>query len=311
MAQTHPKTSVVVLPSSTLPKPDCPSSSESPSLSISPIQLPESVDSTSIVPLYILRQNSKPTLLVEIVRFTSSFGSWVFVPQTEIHAPDVSRNGNITIVTAVDPLFAALVFMDSRRTVCDTDVFQPLDALCTTKDGVDLSQLSDHHQFKLICDVKHAQGDSYYKLNDDKVIDWLTAKHKVLHNHPNVSEKGAVDLLSQYLAPKWATRLRKSLLADVDNIDTKAHKAANDAKQMAIAIMLEEAKASNQARCLEEEKRFGGAALSSTKKKTPKPAKKKIEKAPEAKFWACRQASLNSKSPKPSLKRTRSASSTK
>eukprot|EP00177_Eucheuma_denticulatum_P000502 GFKZ01000888.1.p2 GENE.GFKZ01000888.1~~GFKZ01000888.1.p2 ORF type:complete len:312 (-),score=37.11 GFKZ01000888.1:1644-2579(-) len=311
MAQSHPNTSVVVLPSSTLPKHGCPSSPESPSLSISPIHVPESVDSTSIVPLYILRQNGKPTLLVEIVRFTSSFGSWLFVPQAEIHAPDVSRNGNITIVTAVDPLFAALLFMDTRRTVCNTDVFQPLNALCTTKDGVDFSQLSHHQQFKLICDVKQAQGESYYKLNDEKVIAWLTAKHDVLRNHPNVNEKDSVDILCQYLAPKWATRLRKSLLSDVDDTNTKTHNTTKEAKQMATATTQEDAKASSEPRPLDDEKQLSGASLNHTKKKTRKLVKRKAEKAPEAKFWACRQASLKAKSPKPALKRTRSASSTK
>lgn len=309
MRKPSTNTAVAILPSAAMLSRDAGISKneQNHSLLITPLELPDAVDTSTVVPLYILRKDGDPVLIVEIVKFTSSYGSWFFVPESELDTPHVCSNGNITMVTAVDPLFYALLFMDVHRTVGKEDLFQPLDSLCLTKDGIDITQVCKDEQFALLCDVKEADGEVYYKLNDNKVLAWLIAKHSALIKHPAVKSKDAVEIVSQYITSKWAKKLRKSLLSDVENVDTTAHKAAKQAQDLAMATMMEDAKVSNEARRIEQEEQFGTPFAA--KKKTPvKPTKKKVEKAPEARFWVCREKSLKANSSKSGQKRTRSAS---
>lgn len=309
MAKQQPNTAVVILPSAAMPSDNVTLSAEekSHSISITPLELPEGVDPSTVIPFYVLRKNRDPTLIVEIVKFTSSHGSWFFVPESELDVPYVCSNGNIAMVTTVDPLFYVLLLMDVHGAIGEKDLFQPLDSLCPTKYGVDITRICEVEAFVLLCDVKQAVGGTYYKLSEDKVVSWLIAKHTALVKHPTVKSKDAVEIISQYITPKWAKRLRKNILSDVENVDTAAHKAAKEAQGLAMAIMMEDAKESNEARRIEDEERFGTPFVAK-KKKQVKPPKKKAEKAPEAKFWACREQSLGASSSKSGQKRTRSAS---
>lgn len=280
---------------------------QSHSVSITPLELPEDVDPSTVIPFYVLRKNGDPALIVEIVKFTSSHGSWFFVPESQLDVPHVCSNGNITMVTVIDPLFYALLLMEVHSAVREKDFFQPLDSLCPTKHEVDVARMCEAERFALLCDVKQANGETYYKLNEDKVVSWLIAKHATLVQHPAVGSKDAVEIISQYLVPRWAKRLRKSILLDVENVDTAAHKAAKEAQGLAMAIMMEDAKGSNEARRVEEEARFGTPFVAK-KKKLVKSTKKKVEKAPEATFWACREQSLKKSGSKSEQKQKQSAS---
>lgn len=305
------KAAVVVLPSSALPSGDDSPSDQDHTTSLSRIEFPDDINGASLVPLFVLRKNSKPVMVAEIVRFSSPYGSWFFVPESQEEVPEVCSNGNMTIVTAVDPLFCALVLMDSRRAVGEKQVFQPLDALCVTSDGTNLNQFCDATQFGMLCDVKEAAGQSFYRLSDDKTMSWLLAKHKALGKHPNMKPQDAVEVISQYVTSKWSKQLRKKLLADVDNVDTEAHEAAKKAQNLAIAIMMEDAIETNEARRTEERDRNRGSFTPAKKKAAAKSKVKKKEKAPEASFWVAREKSLAAKGTRNGLKRTRSSSSTK
>lgn len=305
------KAAVVVLPSGALPSgDDCPPGQDHIT-SLSRLEFPDDVNGASLVPLYVLRKNFKPVMIAEIVRFSSPYGSWFFVPESREEVPEVCSNGNMTIVTAVDPLFCALVLMDARRVVGEKQVFQPLDALCVTSDGTNLSQLCDATQFGMLCDVKKAAGESFYRLSDEKTMSWLLAKHKALGKHPNMKSQDAVGVLSQYVTSRWSKQLRKKLLADVDNADTEAHKAAEKAQNLALAIMMEDAIETNEVMRTEERDRNRVSVTPAKKKATAKSKVKKKEKAPEASFWVAREKSLAAKGARNGLKRTRSSSSTK
>lgn len=310
----QPNAAVVVLPAAALPFGEELSSTKEHSTSLTQIEFPGDANGSSLVPLYVLRKDSKPTMIVELVRFTSSYGSWFFVPENREQAPDVCSNGNMTIVTAVDPLFCALVLMDARRAVGQKQVFQPLDALCVTADGTNLGQFGDAQQFAMLCDVKQAAGETFYRLSDEKTMTWLLAKHNALAKQPNMKSQDAIDIISQYLTSKWTKQLRKNILADVDNVDTDIHKAAKKAQNLALAIMMEDAVETNVAMRIEERDRKrerGSFDLAKKKPSAKSKVKKKKEKAPEASFWAAREKTIAAKGSNNGLKRTRSSSSTK
>ncbi|CDF38819.1 unnamed protein product [Chondrus crispus] len=291
------RAAVVILPTEALPQGELQKPGVEQTLALTPIEFPENAKASSVVPLYILRKEEKTVVLVELVRFKSPFASWFFVPEAEELVPDVCSNGDVTMVTRVDPLFCALVLMDSLREVGDKQVFQPLDALCVTADGTNLTGLCDTRQFEMLCDVKEAGGESFYKLNDEKAMSWLQAKHGALVRESKMKSADAVGIISQYVTAHWGKQLRKQLLAEVENVDSEAHKAAKNSHSLALATMMEDAVETNQAILAEERDRKKGSDKWSVKKPVAKSkaAKKKKEKAPEASFWTAREKSLAKK----------------
>lgn len=291
----QPKSAVVVLPKAALQLEDGPQPPVEQSLTLKPIEFPEKANASSLVPMYTLRKEGNPQMLVEILRFEAQFGSWFFVPEDVDVAPDVCSNGNITIVTAVDPLFCALVLMDALGTVGEKLVFQPLDDLCVTADGTNLMQLCDASQFDMLCDVKEAGGEKFYRLSEEKVIGWLRAKHSALTRQPNLKSASAVDIMCQYLTPAWGKRLRKDVLGNGGNAESSVENESTGSANLALQVMMEDARRTNQSTQDERDRKMGVA--NSRVKKPAKKAKvaKKKEKAPEAKFWASREKSLGKK----------------
>lgn len=306
MKKEQSASGVLVLPSAAVPV----LSSDGPptgaeTTTMAKIDYPSQVDAAALVPLYVLRKGSKPLMIAELIRFSTQYGSWFFVPNDPENAPHVCSNGNITMVTVVDPLFCALALLEARRAVGNADVFQPLDSLCITPDGTDIRHFCDTSRFELLCDVKEAAGQSFYRLSDDKTIDWLAAKHAALSKHPNVNFMDALDVLAQYITEKWNKRLRKQILGARPE-ETKTEKASEPAVNLALESIMQDAKEASGHTHIEPQEKRKGPARKAKQAKT-----KIVQKAPSASFWGTKQKSVKADASKKSLKRTRSASSTR
>lgn len=299
--RSPPKTGLIVVPAV---------QSASEPLSLTPLALEPALPT----PLYLLRADGRPTAIVEILRFTQPYGSWLLSPTDVASVPSLVRDGNLTLVTRVDPLFAFLPLLTSARSSGDPAHFQPLSAVCTAAHAPDLSELVDASAVEALCDVKHAVGDVFFRLNDTRVRAWLEAKLAVLTTRDDVTDRNALDLLAHYLPAEWAAQLETKSPADtVDGAEAKPTAEDVAAAALAMQIMSEEARATNIANETPEPSR------NAKKKVTKKPVKPKVTPSKSAlKFWANRTTRASSARNKTedditdsSTKRKRTRSSTK
>lgn len=279
MEKSATKTGMLVLPS------DVPTDKKT---TLTPLNL-KSAPATPLHLLYTADTAAAKTLLavVQLTQFNQPYGSWIIAPHHETQPPHLCHNGNVTIVTRVDPLFVALPVLDSHRLIAGKDAYQPLSTLAFTQNGVDLSSLFDPLQMILICDVKHAMDDQFYHLSDEKVLSWLVQKHTTLLKHKHVGPTHAFDLVAQYLTPEWEARLRDHVdkNADPKPTDLEGNESVEktEAVEMAMSLMLEDARACNQA----ERQAQITSSDNSKKKATKKTVKPPIEPSSSAlKFWA-------------------------
>lgn len=290
---------IVILPSNALPSKSIQPASD-PTTHLSNLTFPPQHELP--IQLYVLQTNSKPLSIVEVVRFSTNHGSWLLVPD-ESHAPHICSNGNMTIVTRVDPLFALLVLLDARRNISDgNEMFQPMQDLSVTPDGTDIAALCAAGQFQLLCDTKEAAGTTFYKLDEEKVLKWLKSKYDATACLDSVSEQDALDIVSQYITPKWTERLRKVTVGQAE----EQQAALRSAQEMALSVMMSSARETNEANRIDE------LNVPQEKKAKAKPKKpvQKVQKKPtrESEWWANRTRSASSKAKTPDStgkKRTR------
>lgn len=274
---------MVVIPADVKLGPDS-STSSAGTIQISPIQLPNPQIQQQIVPLFIMFEGGVPKIPVEITRFSHPFGSWLLVPEDTNLVPHISRNGNMTFVTKVDPLFPVLNVMDFSRDSVAKGVFQPLEAMCQTPDGTNLASLCEPNQIAHICDVKEVADDKYYRLSDEKVTKWLGKKHENLTQHEDVNSQNAFEILSQYITEKWVQLLQKSLGSGIerDGSDTTVPQTGAD---LAMAIMMEDAKETNRTKRLLQQ--TNSSKFSSAKKtRTSSLKKTRGQTKAASSFWS-------------------------
>lgn len=283
MSQTHKTTTgVLVLPTAALPSSITPTKT-----ALTPLTYPPQVDPSALTPLYHLETPPNAAILVEILRFSPTYGSWIFVPTLTTHVPTLSSNPNLTLVTPVDPLFPALLLLDAHRTIASKPVFQPLDALCCTANGINLRDICTHDQFALLCQVKRAAGETFYQLDDRKAVAWLVRKHGMLAAHPRVGDNDALDIIAQYIMPKWAKLLRRAVLKDSAKEQAQPADSAAGARSLAMQVMMDDAKETN-----ETKRALDRLSHQPPSKPSKKPTKKKvIQKAPSSSFFTRRKSS--------------------
>ncbi|CAN8065290.1 unnamed protein product [Agarophyton chilense] len=287
MAPARQKSGLVVLPKDLT---TCsPADAFSPSISIERINLPVNEDD-NVVPLYIASDDKKVPMLVELVQFTHTHGSWISVPQDSALVPQFCSNGNLTFVTRVDPLFAILIVMDYNSKSTMTEVFQPLDALCTTGDGINLSSFSSEQQVSVICDSKMAGGESFHRLNKEKTVSWILHKHHLLSQHPQVDGQHAADILCQYLIERWVTIFQNA--RSLQKPARQMISATESPAEMAMTVMMNCAESNNIAASIPQsnEKRKSSQARNTT----PSKKKKTVVNKRAAKWWASKRTPSNS-----------------
>lgn len=265
-----------------------------------------------------------PLGIVELHSFAPPYGSFMMVPSDAAVAPHLCRNGNITFVTRVDPLFSALPLLYTRRADGGEGkgVFQPLSALLETEDAVNLSAILSHTELALLCDVKSVHEDKFYRLSDVKTLAWLKQKHDAVLRHPHVGREHALNLVASYLSTEWADRLRVAV-TDSENdlltietgntpeisLQSPPMQTKGDAAELEISnAMAEERenKEGERARAFEE-------ANGGPNKLRRAPLRKAAMKAAPApspaalKFWAAQNSKSGSAKSKASTKRKRTA----
>jgi len=114
-------------------------------------------------------------ILCEIQSMEESPASW-FIDDS------VEKDGSLYIVTPIDPLFLMLNFLKrSRRKTLEHEGYfcelnQVLEGeLEATSCAPQLYSLFEKANLSIICD-QHSQNLSSYRLNDDKVLQWLQCK---------------------------------------------------------------------------------------------------------------------------------------
>lgn len=284
------------------------SSSPAPNMRLTPISWPQPDIADQVLPMYILYRGQTPNMIIEINRFSQQYGSFLIVPEDTNLVPEVCSNGNMTFVTMIDPLFCMLALIECQKRATGTDVFQPLSSMCLTSEGTDLSPICPEEQFSLICDTKQAAGQSFYRLSEEKVLQWLLAKQTQLSNR-DISAQDATDIISQYVPSRWKSNL-KSALKKISPVDPQTasdnpETVLNDA-ELAMAAMMADAKENNRAvRSWDKE---GARKIPSTKKASAKTKKKAPPAASAVKFWASQKNGSRPKKNTRGSKRTRSGS---
>lgn len=213
--QPQPSSGLIVFPAANVP-------STSP-ISLTPLlqhSPPSSPLSSLPVSLHTLHDTKHPSpqAIVQISRFSPKNGSWLVAPSDKRLPPHLVQNGQLTLVTIVDPLFILLPFIPattplrpaSTHASRATTVFQPATVLAELA-GVDLSALAPGPILRAVCDVKTVDNADYFRLSSHKGFEWLLAKYDALVRHPLVAKPHALSTIAQYLTPDWHNRLRAHL----------------------------------------------------------------------------------------------------
>lgn len=260
-------------------------------------------------PLYVLHRGkaSEPCAIVQLLRFSSKYGSWLIASSDESIPPDLVKNGDVTFVTIVDPLFIVLTAIPTDvssnpelargSSVHHSAVFQPIDAI-TDLSGTDLSMLLSPSTLRAVCDSKTVDDVEYFRLSSDRALDWLLCKHSALAQISYVGHSHAIELLAQYLTPEWEQKLRSKLTASESTkpgtTDSKDGTEKDlmpeapmpgSAAEVAMSIMMEEAQLAEVDTATPFTKQNESVGKQS-KQTRPKPAPKRDEAA--VKFWAKR-----------------------
>jgi len=93
----------------------------------------------------------------------------------------VKQDGGLYITTAIDPLFLLISQLDlvrKKKTEKDAGVFVDDLEIFSRADCPAFKLLKDvkHCDLSLICDSKKIGEETYFKLNDEKVLSWLQRK---------------------------------------------------------------------------------------------------------------------------------------
>lgn len=158
---------------------------------------------------------------------------------------EVHKDGSLYMLTPVDPLFN-IISMFSKANACDGGCFVPLDDVVDMRVGEGdwrFGDTIDERQLENICQVQAVGSDAYYRLSDEKVMQWLERKvqqtAKALsqqgstvsmdtaacsssfvkatspaQGHAKMSKQAtvyALQLVSEYLPAKRAQKLKKRL----------------------------------------------------------------------------------------------------
>ncbi|PXF48273.1 Ribonuclease H2 subunit B [Gracilariopsis chorda] len=260
-----------------------------------------------LIPLHFARDSRNSLMVVELVKFAHPYGSWMIVPEDLAQPPYLSSNGNITFVTRVDPLFAVLVIADCNGTVGKTRVFQPLDSLCIANNGINLSAVCPAQQVSHLCDTKVVSDQTFYRLSDEKTLSWLLKKHSILSKHSRLNNQHAADIICQYLNHRWNTIFRRALKTSGPDGSPSPQKKES-AAELAMSIMMDNAKANNLAESLPQNNMKRKATDS--KKKPPSKKKKGTKNEATAKWWASKHGAKNAGTQSNSLKKRSLRSST-
>lgn len=174
--------------------------------------------------------------VVELMRFTPSHGSWMYISDNE--APRIEPDGTLTMVTRVDSLFVALCVLSGQK----SGMFEPADALLEPLRGITVQP----DQLALLCETKKAGSDTYYRFDRARAEKWLDSKVHRLKSRMPLAD--AASIVAQYLPQDWANSLTERYPVAEENKDVKI----TDAQQLALTAMQNDARAEDEAMAIAE-----------------------------------------------------------
>ena len=155
----------------------------------------------------------------------TSHTAWMMTGQGE-NQGQVLSDGSVYISTPVDILFIILPLLEKsqrRGFVPLSDLFD--DANAGPQLRLLLEPSKDH--LGAVCDVKEAGDESYYRLNDDRVVAWIMIKIRVAEEALDeggvlggLDDKGrqayCLGFLGDYIGEKWTKLVASRLQVDLD-----------------------------------------------------------------------------------------------
>lgn len=158
--------------------------------------------------------------LQEVQWYNQHFGSW-FVEDS------VLQDGSLLMCTPVDVLFLLLPMLERGRQQKDEGAGRFCDAeqllTSTVEHCPSCQQLIPlaHAALPAVCDVKQADGCSYFRVNQRKVLGWLCCKVELTQqalkasagetfkDMDEVSLAGySIAMLGEYISEAWQSKLR-------------------------------------------------------------------------------------------------------
>ncbi|XP_065841081.1 ribonuclease H2 subunit B-like [Oscarella lobularis] len=188
--------------------------------------------------LFLLTNDGKR--IHEVQKYEDSPKSW-FINNS------VNKDGSLCLATPIDPLFLLLVFLEKSK-----HHFTTIESILDSGDPdrefpyvQQLSQLDGASQLPQVCDVKETDDIKVYRLSNEKTLTWLRKKVSTvsakLKETPAVHVgsgsrastfvqnqtaarndqyvRYAVGLVSEYLLPSWAERLKEAFRSQFDKDD--------------------------------------------------------------------------------------------
>lgn len=138
----------------------------------------------------------------------------------------VISDGSLYIWSPIDPLFLLLPALERAQlqgSFCSVEHI--VEGMDCGEDGYRLHQLIEKksNQLKVVCDWKENSGETYFKLNNEKVLAWLGRKVEVLEKELQRSDPAfepltkeavlqyAVGMVGEYISETWRMRLVNTL----------------------------------------------------------------------------------------------------
>ncbi|KAA8498769.1 hypothetical protein FVE85_6354 [Porphyridium purpureum] len=165
--------------------------------------------------------------LYELSSFEPDFGSWLFVrtdvdrdaalaagKQDVLPAGVIERDGRLYHLTRFDACFLLLPVLSQPE---HRGVFQPMDAIFEAPYAREVADYASHARMQRLCDTQDiGEGEFVYRLNEQKVLDWISIKLRLLlallkkGRQPSSAHGDALDLLAMNLAPEWMEKVRRA-----------------------------------------------------------------------------------------------------
>lgn len=201
--------------------------------------------------------------IVEIMDFGPQFGSWMYTSSQEGEDPEMEEKGILSFVTTIDPLFCALALLEHRRKGAD-NMFQSLDDMLHSDHIPNFRKLCSPAQAELICEVKRAGDESFYRISDEKVLVWLECKLDNVQKGSKLSRNDAVAAISQYLSAPWDEKFTELFEEKVKGKAAEESAGLDADQEVALGAILADA-----------QKQSEEAEMDDVRGKDPPPAKKR------------------------------------
>ncbi|KXN72444.1 hypothetical protein CONCODRAFT_16190 [Conidiobolus coronatus NRRL 28638] len=151
--------------------------------------------------------------LFEVQKFEQTLNSWLI-------KNFIVKDGSLYVITPIDCIFLFLNKLDTVRFNNSKDStneagkfidINDISSQCLPEEFRKNSNISD--KLKIVCNEKTIPGleSSFLRLNDAKVLKWLSLKVKKLTANNDFTDVESIEIISEYLNEAWTDKLYKHL----------------------------------------------------------------------------------------------------